>query len=399
MTDQKQQRTVQAPEGELRNSNMKLILRWHGEKDPISLKQYAQIPNLYGIVTSLYHLSLGEVWDKKAILKLKEQVAFYGLKFEIVDSFRIHEDIKRGYESRDELIEHYKANIRMLAECGIKIICYNFMPVFDWTRTDLSYLLPDGSDCLRFEQATVDKIDPRKGIDLPGWGTNHTPEQLQILLKSYEGISEEKLWENCHYFLKQVLPVASSCGVKLALHPDDPPRPVFGLPRIAKNAQDYRRILYTEDICCDSNAITFCCGSFGSGAGNDMPAMIREFGSKGKIPFVHFRNIRLEENGNFYESGHQTGCGSSDMGEIMRSLCDMEQPFYLRPDHGRRIWDEAWSVREIIHEDGTVTTEHRPDGFGGEKPAAGYGLFDRALGAAYARGLYEGIMKERKSAE
>ncbi len=178
MTDQKQQRTVQAPEGELRNSNMKLILRWHGEKDPISLKQYAQIPNLYGIVTSLYHLSLGDVWDKKAILKLKEQVAFYGLKFEIVDSFRIHEDIKRGYESRDELIEHYKANIRMLAECGIKIICYNFMPVFDWTRTDLSYLLPDGSDCLRFEQATVDKIDPRKGIDLPGWGTNHTPEQI-----------------------------------------------------------------------------------------------------------------------------------------------------------------------------------------------------------------------------
>lgn len=130
-----------------------------------------------------------------------------------------------------------------------------------------------------------------------------------------------------------------------------------------------------------------------------MPAMIREFGSKGKIPFVHFRNIRLEENGDFYESGHQTGCGSSDMGEIMRALCDMEQPFYLRPDHGRRIWDEAWGVREITHEDGTITTEHRPDGFGGEKPAAGYGLFDRALGAAYARGLYEGIMKERKSTE
>ena len=131
MADQKQQRTARAPEGKLRNSNMKLILRWHGEKDPISLKQYAQIPNLYGIVTSLYHLPLGEVWDRKEILKLKEQIEAYGLKFEIVDSFRIHEDIKRGYESRDELIARYKANIRMLAECGIKIICYNFMPVFE----------------------------------------------------------------------------------------------------------------------------------------------------------------------------------------------------------------------------------------------------------------------------
>ena len=376
-------------------NEMKLILRWHGEKDPISLRQYAQIPNLYGIVTSLYHLPLGQVWDRAEVLHLKERIEAHGLRFEVVDSFRIHEDIKRGLPSRDALIERYQANIRMLAECGIKIICYNFMPVFDWTRTDLAHLLPDGSECLSFEAARVAEIDPEQGIDLPGWGTNHTSAELQALLRGYEGIGEEELWDNCRYFLRAVLPVAEEAGVKLALHPDDPPRPIFGLPRIAKNAADYRRILFTPEVDSPSNTITFCCGPFGSGAGNDMPAMIREFGARGKIPFVHFRNIQLEPSGDFYESGHQTGCGSSDMGEVMRALCDMDQPFSLRPDHGRRIWDEAWSVKEVTDADGTRRVEHRPDGWKGVKPAAGYGLFDRALGAAYAQGLYEGICKER----
>ena len=188
---------------------MKLILRWHGEKDPISLRQYAQIPNLYGIVTSLYHLPLGQVWDRAEVLHLKEQIEAHGLRFEVVDSFRIHEDIKRGLPSRDALIERYQANIRMLAECGIKIICYNFMPVFDWTRTDLAHLLPDGSDCLSFEAARVAEIDPEQGIDLPGWGTNHSPAELQALLREYEGIGEEELWDNCRYFLRAVLPVAA----------------------------------------------------------------------------------------------------------------------------------------------------------------------------------------------
>lgn len=376
-------------------AQMRLIVRWHGWKDPVSLKQYAQIPNLYGIVTSMYHMPLGAEWDKEEILRLKKEIESYGLRFEIVDSFRIHEDIKRGYPTRDALIENYKKNIRLLAECGIKIICYNFMPVFDWTRTDMAYLLPDGSDCLRFERALVDAVDPKKGIDLPGWGTNYSPEAIQELLHSYEGIDEEILWENCHYFLRQVLPVAEECGIKMALHPDDPPRPIFGLPRIAKNVKDYRRILMTPDVESPSNTITFCCGSFGSAAGNDMPAIIREFGPQGKIPFIHFRNIQLSENGDFYESGHQTGCGSNDMGEIMRALCDMGYDFYLRPDHGRRIWDEAWSTREVTQPDGTVVVEHRPDGWNGTKPVAGYGLFDRALGAAYAQGLYEGIQRER----
>ena len=377
--------------------DMKLIMRWHGDKDPVSLKEYAQVPNLYGIVTSMYHMPLGKRWDANALLEIKQKIESHGLKFEIVDSFRIHEDIKRGYGTRDAIIENYRENIRTLASCGIRIICYNFMPVLDWTRTDLSHAMPDGSDCLSFEAEKVRAIDPERGIDLPGWGTNHTPEALQALIQSYRGIDEERLWENCHYFLKAVLPVAEECGVKLALHPDDPPMPIFGLPRIAKNARDFRRILFTPDIESPANTMTFCCGSLASVAGNDLPGMIREFGSRGKIPFVHFRNVQLEENGDFCESGHQTGCGSSDMGEVMRALCDMNRDFYLRPDHGRRIWNEAWRVKEVRRDDGTIVEEHRPDGWNGVKPAAGYGLFDRALGATYARGLFEGIQKERKA--
>lgn len=376
-------------------SKMRLILRWHGEKDPVSLKQYSQVPNIYGIVTSLYHLPLGVEWEESVIRGLVKQVESYGLKLELVDSFRVHEDIKRGYDTRDALIENYKKNIRMLAKCGIKVICYNFMPVFDWTRTDLEHVLPDGSDCLSFDIEKVQKIDPEKGINLPGWGTNYTPGQLQELLNSYKNIGEQELWENFKYFLDAVVPVAEEAGIILALHPDDPPRPIFGLPRVAKNVEDYRRILSYIDS--PSNAITFCTGSFGSAWDNDLPAMIREFGEKKKIPFVHFRNIKLEENGGFYESGHVTESGSQDMGEIMRALHDTEFDGYLRPDHGRRIWDEAWTEKEVILPDGTVTTEKRPDGWNGSKPAAGYGLFDRALGAAYAVGLWEGITKQKEA--
>ena len=365
-------------------------MRWHGEKDPIGLREYAQVPNLYGIVTSLYHLPLGVEWNENSVLSLKKQVEEAGLRLELTDSFRIHEDIKRGLPERDKLIENYRKNIRMLGKCGIKVICYNFMPVFDWTRTDMEFMLPDGSDCLAMDAAKVERVDPKKGIDLPGWGTNYRAEELQEMLRSYENIGEEELWDNCRYFLEKCLPVAEEAGIKLALHPDDPPRPVFGLPRIAKNAEDYRRILNSVDS--PSNAVTFCCGSFGSTAVNNLPEMIREFG-KEKIPFVHFRNIRRDADGSFYESGHVTSAGSNDMAEIMKALFDIGFDGYIRPDHGRRIWNEAWSVRETRNPDGTVSMDHRPDGFGGIKPAAGYGLFDRALGAMYINGLWEGIQK------
>ena len=370
---------------------LKLILRWHGEKDVISLREYAQIPGIYGIVTSLYHLPLGIEWEKEEILRLKRQVEDVGLKLELVDSFRIHEDIKRGLDTRRALLDVYRKNIRMLAECGVRVICYNFMPVFDWTRTDLAYPLPDGSDCLALEGERIRQIDPREGIRLPGWGTNYAPETLRALLDAYRHIDERALWDHCRYFLDACLPVARECGVKLALHPDDPPWPVFGLPRIAKNAEDYRRILHYCD--CPENAVTFCCGSFGSSAENDMPAMIREFGRE-RIPFVHFRNImRFGTDGSFYECGHLTESGSSDMGEVMKALYDVGFDGYIRPDHGRRIWNEAWSVHTVRQSDGSVREVHYPDGFGGQQPAAGYGLFDRALGAMYIQGLWEGLSK------
>ena len=370
---------------------MDMTLRWFGEGvDSVSLEQIRQIPGVKGVITTLYDIPAGEEWPMERILQMKEKVEAKGLKVMGIESVNIHDAIKVGTPDREKYIANYITTLERLGQADIHVVCYNFMPVFDWTRTDMAYVLPDGSDCLAFEAEKVNKIDARKGIDLPGWGTNYSPEKLQELLQSYENIDEDQLWENCKYFLDACIPVAEECGVKLALHPDDPPRPIFGLPRIAKNVEDYRRILgYIKS---PANAITFCCGSFGSSAENDMPVMIREFG-KEKIPFVHFRNIKLFEDGSFYECGHVTESGSSDMGEVMRALHDIGFDGYLRPDHGRRIWDEAWSIQKVKLPDGTEVEEHRPDGFNGIRPAAGYGLFDRALGAAYALGLWEGLEK------
>lgn len=344
---------------------MKKIFRWHGENDLIPLKYIAQIPGIEGIVTSLYNLPLGQLWPMDKIKKLQLKAKEYGLKLEVVDSFRIHEDIKLGKPSRDELIPNYCENIRNLAKCGIKLICYNFMPVFDWTRTEMNYSLPDGSNTLAFDTKTVKNIDPSKGIELPGWGTNYKSEVLSKLLKEYEKISEEELWQNFDYFLKKVIPVAEEAGISMAIHPDDPPFPIFGLPRIMKNAEDMKRLINFMDS--PANGLTICTGSLGSSPKNDIPAIIREFGAKNKVKFVHFRNVKLMENGDFYETGHYTKAGSLDMAEIMKALYDVKFDGYIRPDHGRMIWGEAG--------------------------VPGYGLYDRALGMAYINGLYEGIKK------
>lgn len=344
---------------------MKMIFRWHGEKDPISLQFISQIPGIQGVVTSLYNLPLGEVWPIDKILSVKDQAGKVGLSLDVVDSFRIHEDIKLGKSTRDQLIINYCENIKNLAAAGIKIICYNFMPVFDWTRTKMEYSLPDSSTTLSFDKETINNIDPSKGIDLPGWGTSLLPEKLQALLKEYSTMTEEKLWTNFTYFMEKIIPVAEEAGVKMAIHADDPPCSIFGLPRIMKNITDFRRLLELSDS--PANGITFCTGSLGSSADNDVPAMIREFGGKGRIYFVHARNVKLSENGDFYESGHTTESGSLDMKEVMKALQDVNFTGYVRPDHGRMIW--------------------------GEIGIPGYGLYDRALGAAYLNGLWEGISK------
>lgn len=349
--------------------------RWYGSKDdPITLQNIRQIPGTTQVVGALFDVPVGEVWPKEKIAALKKEVEDAGLKLEVIESVNIHDDIKIGLPSRDEYIENYKQTIRNLSEFGIKVICYNFMPVFDWLRTDLHYVLEDGSNDMAFEADKLAK-DPQEIIDatragsngytLPGW----EPERLATiegLFKAYKDVDENKLRENMKYFLDAIIPVCEECDVRMAMHPDDPPRPLFGLPRIYKNAEDMRAIEAMHES--KYNGFTICTGSLGENPDNDVPAIIREFVGKDRAPFIHARNIRfMNEKGDFHESAHLSECGSLDMYEIMKALHDTDFDGYIRPDHGRNIW--------------------------GEDGVPGYGLYDRALGITYLNGLWEALEK------
>ena len=344
---------------------MKMTFRWYGDSDPVKLEYIRQIPGVDGIVSAVYDVPVGEVWPVENIQKLKAKIESHGLKFEVVESVPVHEDIKLGKPTRDRLIANYCQTLRNLAPCGVKVVCYNFMPVFDWTRTTLEMKLPDGSTTLGFDVATVNKIDPSEGIQLPGWDASYKPEELKALLAEYAKIDEEKLWSHLEYFLHRVIPVAREVGIKMAMHPDDPPRPIFGLPRIVKNREDLARLLAIEDV--PENGLTLCSGSLGASCQNDIAAMVREFAGKGRIHFAHLRNVKNDPSGDFYETGHRSEDGSLDMAEIVRAYYEAGFEGYARPDHGRMIW--------------------------GETGKPGYGLYDRALGAVYLNGLWEGISK------
>ncbi len=344
---------------------MKMSFRWYGDSDPVSLEYIRQIPGVENIVSAVYDVPVGEVWPVENIQKLKAKIEAHGLKFEVVESVPVHEDIKLGKPTRDRLIANYCQTLRNLAPCGIKVVCYNFMPVFDWTRTTLEMELPDGSKTLGFDVATVNQIDPSEGIQLPGWDASYKPEELKALLAEYARIDEEKLWSHLEYFLHRVIPVAKEVGIKMAMHPDDPPRPIFGLPRIVKNREDLARLLAIEDT--PENGLTLCSGSLGASVKNDIAAMVREFAGKGRIHFAHLRNVKNDPSGDFYETGHRSADGSLDMAEIVRAYYEAGFDGYVRPDHGRMIW--------------------------GETGKPGYGLYDRALGAVYLNGLWEGIAK------
>lgn len=347
---------------------MKMTFRWYGDTDPVSLTYIRQIPGMYGIVTSVYDVAVGEVWPIEKIVAIKNAVEAQGLRLEVIESVPVHEDIKLGKHTRDRLIENYGQTLRNLAASGIKVVCYNFMPVFDWTRTTLAMVLPDGSTTLAFDTKAIDKIDIDAGIDLPGWDSSYKPEELRALLREYEIVDEEALWTNLTYFLERIIPIADSVGIKMAIHPDDPPRPIFGLPRIVKNREDLRRLLSLVDS--ESNGLTLCSGSLGADLNNDIPAMVREFGSRGRIHFAHLRNVKVSEEGDFHETSHKSSEGSLDMAEIVQAYFDTGFDGYVRPDHGRMIW--------------------------GESGRPGYGLYDRALGAVYLNGLWEGILKRSK---
>ena len=344
---------------------MKMTFRWYGESDPVKLEYIRQIPGMYGIVSAIYDVPVGEVWPLDKLQALRERIEGAGLKFEVVESVPMHEDIKLGKPSRDRLIANFAQNIRNCAAVGVKVICYNFMPVFDWTRTEMAKELPDGSFTLAFDAQAVAEIDPEKGISLPGWDASYKPEELKNLLAEYKAVSEETLWANLEYFLKAIIPVAEEAGIKMAMHPDDPPRPIFGLPRIVKNRDDLARLVKIVDS--KANGLTLCSGSLGADLCNNIPSLVKEFGGQGRIHFGHLRNVKVEEDGTFYESTHNSCDGSLDMAAIVKAYFDVGFEGYVRPDHGRMIW--------------------------GETGKPGYGLYDRALGAVYLNGLWEATVK------
>jgi mannonate dehydratase len=344
---------------------MKMTFRWYGESDPVKLEYIRQIPGMYGIVSAVYDVPVGEVWPMEKLQSLRNRIEDVGLKFEVVESVPVHEDIKLGKPTRVRLIANFQKNIRNCATVGVKVICYNFMPVFDWTRTEMAKQLPDGSFTLAFDAEAVAKIDPEKGISLPGWDASYKPEELKSLLDEYKSVSEETLWGNLEYFLKAIVPVADEVGIKMAMHPDDPPRPIFGLPRIVKNRDDLARLLKIVDS--PANGLTLCSGSLGADLRNNIEALVREFGGMGRIHFGHLRNVKVEPDGTFYESAHRSSDGSLDMAAIVKAYHDVGFDGYVRPDHGRMIW--------------------------GETGKPGYGLYDRALGAVYLNGLWEAFSK------
>jgi mannonate dehydratase len=344
---------------------MKMTFRWYGDNDPVKLEYIRQIPGMHGIVSAIYDVPVGEVWPQDKIKALKTKIEANGLTFEVVESVPVHEDIKLGKPSRDRLIDNYCQNIRNLGAAGVKVICYNFMPVFDWTRTTLEKKLEDGSTCLAFSTQEVEEIDISKGISLPGWDSSYKADELKALLAEYNQIDAEKLWSHLEYFLKRIIPVAEEAGVKMAIHPDDPPRPIFGLPRIVKNRDDLARILAIVDT--PANGLTLCSGSLGAGPENNVEALVREFAPMGRIHFAHLRNVKVDPNGDFMETAHRSDCGSLDMAGILKAYYDAGHDFYARPDHGRMIW--------------------------GETGKPGYGLYDRALGAVYLNGIWEALEK------
>ncbi len=351
--------------------------RWYGDgNDSIKLSDIRQIPGTTQVVGALFDIPVGEVWPKERIAALKKEVEDAGLKLEVIESVNIHDDIKIGLPTRDKYIENYKETIKNLAAYGIKVICYNFMPIFDWVRTDLHYPLPDGSTDMAFQHKYVEGSpeDIIKSVEknsngyvLPGWEPERLAE-VKRLFEAYKDVDEAKLRENLKYFLDAIIPTCEKYDVRMAMHPDDPPMPLFGLPRIYKNREDMIKIEQMHES--KYNGFTICTGSLGENPKNDVPAIIREFVKKDRAPFIHARNIKFMENGDFHESAHLSSEGSLDMYEIMKALYDTGFDGYIRPDHGRDIWGE----------------EGRP----------GYGLYDRALGATYLNGLWEAIEKDNK---